>query len=312
MIALAYDHMAAAPAAARPGDRPVWRGLTLRRAARGDLPAVCDLLHAAYGAPRYSVEDLRRYLSVEGAMLWLAVVRDRPIGVAGAVRYGPTARIGVVGVHPIAQGAGVARALMAHLLRLVEEAGCVRLTLDATPAAVPLYTELGFVHAGRTARLVRAALPLTTAVDPQVGLTAAVTIVTMEEKDMPEVALFDAPLFGAARPAALRACAGVDRGRAFVARDDAGRINGYLIATRRGLGPWVARTRAAAALLAAALALPYDTPPSVVLPAENTAGIALLARHGFQVERANEFMRRGGRLSGRRTAVYGQAGFALG
>lgn len=307
MMVLAYDHMTATRAGARPDSHLRWRGLALRRATRLDLPAVCDLLCAAYGEPRYHPEGLQRYLSVQGALLWLAAVRGRPVGVAGVVRYGNVARIGVVGVHPIAQGAGVAHMLMTHLLHDVDDTGCVCVTLDATPAAVALYTGLGFVHAGRTVRFVRGVAALAPTVAPEVDVSV------MADDDVLDVTLFDAPLFGVTRSAALRTFVAADKGRAFVARDKAGRIAGYLIATRHGLGPWVARTRAtAAALLAAALTLPFATPPTVVLPAENGAAVALLDQYGFQFERANTFMWRGGTPVGQRTAIYGQASFALG
>jgi len=306
-MALACDDAATAPVQAGPAGPTLWRGLTLRRATSVDLPAVCDLLCAAYGERRYRHDDLRRYLSVQEAMLWLAMVRGRPIGVAGAVRYGAVARIGMVGVHPIAQGAGVARTLVAHLLCEMDSAGCAHVTLDATPAAISLYIGLGFARAGSTARFVRVAAPRGTTAAPEVNISV------MEGDDVPDVARFDAPLFGTARPSALHAFVAAYRRRAFVARDDAGRLSGYLIAQHRGLGPWVARTPAAAsALLAAALSLPFDAPPSVVLPAENASGIALLERHGFRFERANAFMWRGGTPPGCRAAIYAQASFALG
>src|SRR5207248_4825105 len=95
---------------------------------------------------------------------------------------------------------------------------------------------------------------------------------------------------------------------AFVTRDAAGRISGYLIAQARALGPWVARESAdAAVLLAGALALPFAGGPAVVVPVSNAPALSLLSRHGFRVTRSLRHMRRGGRgVPSRRTLIYGQ------
>lgn len=312
-MVLAYRDPAVRPVPTELPETISWRGLTIHRATGVDLPALCDILRAAHSEQRYCPEDLRRYADVDGAGLWLAQVQGRPVGVAGFVRYGALARIGAVGVHPSAQGTGVARTLMTHILRSAAM-GCVSVVLDATPAAIRLYTGLGFVSAGSTALFVRSVPPSRTPGGTAVVRSPrALAVTAMEPQDLRDVVVFDAPLFGAARPSALSLFASDHRRTSLVARDSSGRLAGYLIARRSGIGPFVARTpRAASALLEAAESWPLDAPASVVLPVENMAGVALLTRHGFRCERVNTFMRRGDPVCGQRAALFGQASFALG
>jgi hypothetical protein len=103
--------------------------------------------------------------------------------------------------------------------------------------------------------------------------------------------------------------------RLFVAENTAGGITGYILAQPRAVGPWVARRpEDAQALLAAALSLPFEQPPRVLVPSTNRDAARILPRHGFQPDDAPHLhMRRGGRASpGERSLLYALASFAIG
>jgi len=103
------------------------------------------------------------------AVTYVAVVRGRIVGFATVTAASveraslpgirlrkrlpayplPVLRLARLGVDSRAQGQGVGRALVGHVLRVAIElrdrAGCVGVVADAKPGAVPFYTSLGFV-----------------------------------------------------------------------------------------------------------------------------------------------------------------------
>jgi len=282
-----------------------------------DLDAANDILTAAYDSPASRAETLRRYLEIQPDGWLLALLDGRPVGLGGAANYGPFASIGSVGVRPEAQRRGVARALMERLLSWLEAAGCPVAVLVATEAGAPLYTRLGFVEDGATL-VCRREGPITTgnsiAASPRDhGASPRVSALNMA--DLPALARFDAPIFGGARRAVLAAYGAADPARAFVVRDNADELAGYLIAQGQTLGPWVARTpQDAEALLTHALTLPFEGGLTrVIIPPGNTEAARLPRRHGFGEPFALRHMRRGGTAApGVPAMLYGQASFAIG
>jgi hypothetical protein len=144
--------------------------------------------------------------------------------------------------------------------------------------------------------------------------TQSLAVALFPETALPEVVAFDRPLFGAGREQILTAYRATDPRRAFIVRDTAGTLAGYLLASGNHIGPWVATTfQAAEALLSAALALPYTNPPFVTIPGDNAGGVALLERRGFVVTERLLHMRRGGTGDPRRVGcIYSQASLTLG
>ena len=102
------------------------------------------------------------------AVTYVAVVRGRIVGfatvtAASVERAGvpgarlrkrlsgyplPVLRLARLGVDARAQGQGIGKALLAHVLRVAldmrERVGCVGVVADAKPGAVPFYASLGF------------------------------------------------------------------------------------------------------------------------------------------------------------------------
>ncbi len=245
---------------------------------------------------------------------WLCARRDgRIIGLVGAYNYGPVASIGMMAVHPSVQRQRVGETLLAALIDALEGRGCPVLFLDASAAGQRLYPKLGFVAEGETLRMARkAAAGPTQAVQPD---AEPVRVAQMERgADVAELAAFDAPIFGADRRAILGAYAASSAPNVFAARGEAGALLGYLMVRGNHVGPWAARSPAAAAhLLGRTLALPSDTPLWLTCPAENSDAMALLSANGFAVMERLLHMRRGGVGDPRETrCVYGQASLTLG
>jgi ribosomal protein S18 acetylase RimI-like enzyme len=280
--------------------------LAIRTLTWADLEAAGAIVMAAFGSPYDRTDEVRRYLALQSDGWLLATVDDRPVGTVGALDYGPYAYISLLAVHPSIQRRGIGLTLMEHILAWLDARGCPMALLDATDYGAPLYRRLGFVEDDGTLVLGRDA----GAVPPHTAAPAG----PLQPMDLPALARFDAPIFGATREAVLASYLADAPERAFVARDAAGQMTGYLFAQARALGPWVARVSAnAEALLATALALPFASAPEVVVPASNALALSLLKRHGFHVTRSLRHMRRGGHaVPSRRTLIYGQASLAIG
>ncbi len=281
--------------------------VTIRPMAEADVAAAGAIVTAAFGTPYDRTDEVRRYLSLQPDGWLLATLDGRPVGTVGALDYGPYAYIALLSVHPTAQRHGIGLALMERIMAWLEARRCPVVMLDATDYGAPLYARLGFVEDDRTLVFVRESDS-----SPRAGRRAGVA--APRPADLPDLTRFDTPIFGADRHAVLASYLEDDPARAFVTRDPAGEITGYLFAQAHFLGPWVARLpEQAEILLAAALDLPFVSGPSVVVPAANAAAIALLERHGFRRQRTLLHMRHGGTaVPSRRAAIYGQASLAIG
>ncbi|CAA9574509.1 MAG: hypothetical protein AVDCRST_MAG86-2119 [uncultured Truepera sp.] len=267
-----------------------------------DLPHADALFNAAYGRRGGLGEAGRRYLAWQPDGWLLAELSGQPVGMVYAVRYDRFAYVGVMAVPPSAQRRGVGRALMTRLLTDLEAHAVGTVRLDATPEGAALYRHFGFVEEGtktlyRRAEAVRGEL---------VGMRP------LRRGDLLALTAFDAPKFGAARDHVLRTLCEAYPERAFVSRR-AGGVSGYVVASPRSIGPWVADdSRTAEQLLLCALALPFETEPSVIAPDANTAAGTLLARYGFRVVRRTVHMRRGSETPIDYAKLYAQVSFAVG
>lgn len=268
-----------------------------------DLPEAGAVLDAAFGRQGMT-GNLRAAHALQPAS-WFCARRDGQItALVGAYDYGAFCCIGMMAVHPAAQRQGIGERLLAYLLDHV--AAPVAL-LDASDAGQRLYPRLGFRPEGETLRL--------SLLRPPGGETGgAAAVARLAEDDLPDVAAFDAPIFGADRFAVLRGFWRVAPERVLLARDEAGGIAGFLFSNGNHIGPWCAVTPAAAGqLLSAALAQPWRVPPMLTCPADNRAALALLEARGFAVTERLLHMRRGGTHDPRQTVLlYGQASLTLG
>lgn len=279
--------------------------ISIRTIAEGDLDLADAIQSAAYGGgDRRDLIQMYLRLQPDG---WIVASLDgTPAGLAGITSYGSMAYVGLVSVLPELQRRGVARAMMDYLLDWARERGGPVVVLDASAAGAPLYERLGFVDDEKTNVF---ALDDCSALPPE-----SPRVAPLLPADLPDVAAFDAPIFGAERLAVLRYLLGGAPERAFVARDAAGAVAGYLFAQVNAIGPWAARTAEdAEGLLAAALRLSFANGPRALVPGSNAGAALLLMRYGFSPRRTLRHMRLGGKgPMGQRARLYGLASFAIG
>jgi N-acetylglutamate synthase-like GNAT family acetyltransferase len=268
-----------------------------------DIPVASELLLAAFGGPTSS---LPRCLTLPPNDWLFALSNDKPIGIGGAIHYGPFSFIGLMGVSPAVQGRGVGRTIMEELLQRIEARGCPTVLLDASKAGARLYPRLGFVEDDGVTLLQRDDIPkITSSQNDAISL--------LQASDLPALVAFDSASFGAARSHVLASYLADDPQRAFIARDPDGTITGFLIAQADMLGPWTAtNVEVAEQLLSRALTLPFAGAPRAIIPVSNEAGTRLLHRYGFREQRTLAHMRLGPPVPGRdRRHIYGQASFAI-
>jgi predicted N-acetyltransferase YhbS len=278
-----------------------------------DIPAADTILNLAFGTPGSRVDELNRCLTLQPDGWLLALIGGGPVGMVGAIDYGPFAWVGLMAVHPKVQRQGLGYLLMTHILAWLEGRRCPLVRLDATQAGAGLYRKLGFAQAGFTC----------TVLDPKLEPLPdnSIAVAAMLEADLPAVTALDAEVFGARRESLLRLYWRQYPGRSYIARTRHGELAGYLIAQTTRIGPWISTSSTAAeALLSAALPLSFDGSIKIIVPAENKAATQLFNRLGtvegqshlhmvkeFAVRHTNQI-----HLPGRREFIYAQASFIAG
>jgi predicted N-acetyltransferase YhbS len=284
---------------------------TVRRLGAADIPAADRLLRAAFAVDRSYVARLERYLAIEPDA-WFAAERDGTlVGTLGAVRYGDFAYLGLMSVDPTQQKTGLGRLLLEHVLAWLDARGVGCAVLDATVAGAPLYEKLGFVDVGITHELSSEGRTLAPP-----ACAAGVHVVDATADDLPAIVALDRAAFGAGRAHVLARLVAERPDRLLVARRAGadGPIDGYLHMHEPMLGPWAARTPAAAhTLLAEALARPARGALRVQVPDANPLVRPLLLDAGFVDARVTRHMRRGRlALAPTWTEVYSKACYCLG
>ena len=136
----------------------------------------------------------------------------------------------------------------------------------------------------------------------------------MHEPDLPLLAQFDKPIFGASRAKVVETYLADFSNGAFIAQGNGGEITGFVLVQAHRIGPWVARdTQTAEKLLCAAFTIAQGQPTAVIVPAANTNASRLLEHYGFQILRSQTHMRLGTAYPVRqRELIFGQASFAIG
>ena len=280
--------------------------IAVRSLTEADIAVAAEIFRSAFRTSVDRMADLERYVALQPDGWLLAIVQGMPVGLVGAVDYGPFAYIGMMGVRPEFQRHGIGHALMRQLLAWLDARGTPMALLDASEAGAPMYVQLGFVQEDLACLFEH---PHYTP-----SRSRAEHVHHLQRQDIESIADLDAPIFGASRASLFRILLADFPERAFVTRDEAGQVSGYLFAQPGRLGPWVAKRRQdAELLLQAAMSLPFEAAPVVIAPQVNAAAIELLERFGFQFMRSCRHMRRGGsNVPSWRALIYGQTSFAVG
>jgi GNAT superfamily N-acetyltransferase len=279
--------------------------ITLRLLTPADIDDADTILVPAYGVPRSRKRELALYLSLQPDGWRLAREDGRPVGMGGATDFGTFAYIGLMAVHPDAQRRGIATLVLEDLLGWLKQRNCPTVLLDASIPGAPLYLKYGFVDDDKVVQFQQD--------DCVLRPRPSERVAPIRADDLPELVGYDTPIFGANRAALFAALLADLPERALLSRDAAGTIDGYLFAQPSVLGPWAAGDAATAeALLAAALALPFEERPRTLAPSANTQAAGLLMRYGFSPQRSLRHMRLGEGVPRQRELIYGQASFGLG
>jgi GNAT superfamily N-acetyltransferase len=279
--------------------------LIIRNLENADLETADTILRAAFGGAS-RLQDLRLCRQIQPDGWFIAFQAGIAVGTVGAINYGKFAHIGLMAVHPSAQRQGIAFSLMQFLLAWLEQQQVPLVTLDASKMGHPLYDKLGFVPYDKTLVF---QLP-----SRLIAPTQTPHAQTITSQDLDELLEWDTKIFGANRRKVFQTLLEFFPGRAFLQRDTNGRLASYLFAQKNRIGPWVMLQNCnPGELLQAALTLPYDETPTIVVPAENPEAINLLQSYGFEHVRTNRHMGRGsGGLPDQRKKICAQTSLAIG
>ena len=239
-------------------------GLRVRRMEVSDVERVLELRSVVRWATDPRAFDLLR--GVRDARWFVAEAPDGGLaGMVGAVPLGAVGILCHLAVHHDHRGLGLGRELSAWAVAYLRSRGAKTVRLYATGPAEGLYRSLGFREVGRRTvyRLDGPAREAATRGADTLRVQA------LRFGDLPELYGLDLWGHGADRSPLILSALGLRSGRGFVARDAAGRIEGYLILDASGdpvrLGPFSARTPAAARrLLLRALEAAGDAPARAI------------------------------------------------
>ncbi len=280
--------------------------ITIRQMTDTDLEGADAILKLAFHSSVSRVNDLQLYRQMQMDGWCVALQGERLVGTVGAVNYGVFAHVGLMAVHPDFQRQGIGLALMQFLLARLAQQQVPLVTLDASKMGRPLYTRLGFIPIGETLVLQsRGIFSKQERPSRPQPFTA---------QNLDEVVQSDTAVFGANRRKVLQTLLDFYPGRAFLQRDENGKLAGYLIAQNNRIGPWVMlQSRYLEELLQTALSLTYEETLSVSVPDANHEAIQLLQRYDFELVRSNQHMVIGvGELPGQRQMICAQTSLAAG
>lgn len=279
--------------------------ISFRLATEADLDVIDPILVSAYGFKGSRKNMLRFYLALQPDGWWLACADGTPVGFGGAVDYGAFSSVGMFSVLPAWQRRGIGHALTGQVLAWAEARGCPALILEAEELAVSLYARHGFIEEGSTLLLLRE--------EGKPSPQSATQLETIQATSIPELVAYDRQYFGAQRAKIFLSLLQTYPGRAFLTRNAQGNITGYVFASPRTIGPWIADTlQVAECLLLHALSLPFEHGPDVTIPVENEEGLQLLNRLNFRQVNLMHYMRWGSPVHVKRNTIYAETSPALG
>lgn len=264
-------------------------------------------MRTAYRTSYGRRSDLNRYLNLPDSCPLVAIDGSTVLGFGAALDYGSFAYIGLMAVDRKSQRRGIGGAILRSLVDWLNGRNCPTILLDASPFGEPLYAKNGFLGLEQTRVLQRVR-------NQNIEKKPDDSITLYSPKDLPDIVSFDEPFFGAERAGLLRSFFDEYPSRSYVSRDEEGKINGFLVAQVRSIGPWVVcDSRSGENLLLAGLSCAFEDRPSVIVSSLNTECLQLLTRYGFDVNRSNRHMRMGREIvRGRSTAIFGQATMGFG
>ncbi|HUW47884.1 MAG TPA: GNAT family N-acetyltransferase [Patescibacteria group bacterium] len=226
-------------------------------------------------------KDIERMLDYDPYGCFIVDVNKKPVGHIFSVSYGKLGWIGLLIVRAEHRGMGLGTLLMKKAMNHLAVCGVETMNLEARPAAVQLYRELGFVDQYGSLRFAGN--------NRNLGSEHNSTVKLLEERMMDEVAKFDARYFGGNRMKVLMQLR-CDHPKLCFASFTGSRLAGYVMCrnTEKGyrIGPWVCdaeNPRAAEELLTKCLkTLGEDVEIQVGVPVVNKTAVQILRKFRFK------------------------------
>ena len=166
------------------------------------------------------------------------------VGMVGAVSLGEIGVLCHLAVHPTYRRQGLGTRLTRWAVSRLRSQGAEVVRLESTPEAEKLYEALGFRDVSRRILYRRGTKP-----ERLLGVGKEYRVVSLKARDLPELYGADRRSFGGDRSALLAAIMRRHPGSGLLARDEVGRMAGYLLRSGDRIGPWMASTPEAARTL---------------------------------------------------------------
>lgn len=258
---------------------------TIRSMTTEDLTAAMEIKNAE--GWNQTLSDWELLLHGQPGMCLVAVYLDEVVATVTAIGYdNQLAWIGMMLVRKEYRGKGLAKLLMDRILNVLNGYPCIK--LDATPAGLPVYAQLGFIPEYSLYKMVKSPASQN---KPTKSTSNIIQVITAEHHR--DLMAFDREIFGVDRQAVLTYLFDHAVSSSVLVKENH-KIEGYLTG-RPGtnyyqLGPLAATsTEAAISLLAAALPELSDRPVVVDLLHDKEQLRTWLQSQGFVQQR--EFIR---------------------
>lgn len=239
--------------------------------------------------------DWRRFLRNSPGGCFVMEDHGKVVGTATTVNYGDRfGWIGMVLVDPEYRKQGIGTALLKKTIEYLDSSHTATMKLDATPQGKPIYTKLGFVEEYEIERWILKRPPSASSPAPPSAHPPQI------ERQREQILRMDEELFGADRSFLLRVL-GEEAPEFATAAWEEELLQGYAFG-RRGLfadqlGPWMAKTQAAAEkILQRFLAQSSRETGIVDCLKSNAMAVELLLGYGFAPSRPLTRMVRGPNL----------------
>ena len=271
-----------------------------------DLPAIGSLRESVgWTAHAWA---LRAIIGVPYARCVVIEGHDVLVGVGSGISYGPLGFVGNMVVAQTHRRRGLGSEVLTAVTGFLDDAGCRRLELNATPDGRPLYERHGFASIGisATTRIPRSAVR---------ARDRAAAVRPASAHDLDALVTYDTPRFGGDRRPLIEVLVS-DPAAKLVLAEEEGLAVGYACVRSDPprIGPMLAdHPLVAETLLVEAFALAPSTDSlRLNLPPNNALGAAWLRALGLEVEPWDGRMARGPQVPRREETVYGMAVGALG
>ncbi|MEK0313244.1 GNAT family N-acetyltransferase [Cohnella sp. 56] len=277
-----------------------------------DIPFAMELKNIA--GWNQTEQDWHGYLSFDREGCFLAEFDGERAGTMTTIRYGN--RIGWIGmvlVHPVFRGKGIATALLQLGIRYLQGSGVRCIKLDATAMGKKVYVPLGFQEEYAVSRHEKRIAPSSGRSKTSSGLWQDGRVEPLTVQQLSGIAAYDELIFGANRRSVLAQLSKRDERYSFYAHNARG-ITGYIMAHQGyeavQIGPWAASdAQTAEALLAALLSKLDGGRVFLDLPCPNAEGMQMMEKHGFRIQRDFSRMYLGdNEFPGTPSMIYGSSG----